>query len=91
MNKQELEKAYCNAINSIRNIEHKIKLLKKTLEEDSKLFREGLAEDSDYNDGVKAFLNHYIGVFNKLFKSNIEPTLETKVFVVDFGEENKDD
>lgn len=91
MNKQELEKCCDRLSKQINNFRIRINRLKKHLENDSSLFKKGLADDSEYNQGCMNFLNHYIEVCNKLFGFNLEPIINTKVYTLNFTYEGDND
>lgn len=95
MNKKELEmlnnrlnKEIKVLLSNVNILQKRINHLKNHLETDSSLFRNGLADNSEYNKGCMNFLNHYMEVCNKLFNFNLEPIINTKVFTIKFSEED---
>lgn len=88
MNKKELEECCDRLSKQLNDTMVRINKLKKHLENDSSLFKKGLADDSEYNQGCMNFLNHYMEVCNKLFNFNLEPIINTKVFTIKFSEED---
>lgn len=87
MNKKELEECCDRLSKQINDARLRINKLKKHLESDSLLFKKGLADDSEYNQGCMNFLNHYMEVCNKLFGFDLEPIINTKVFTITFSDE----
>jgi hypothetical protein len=85
MEKKELEKLYEKEWSQNQQYSLKLIKLKRKLTEESAIFRDGLAEETDYNAGVEMTLNFIIDYLNHLFNLNIPTCIDTKTFTIDFN------
>lgn len=90
MTKQQLEEAY-NRLSKERDIfDENRYYIQKELKELVDVFNSDIAEESDYNKGIKEFLKELVPLLNKGFKLNIpeiKPEKECKIMIFKGGQD----
>ena len=74
--KAELKRDVEELLNERAWLKGGIRIIKKHLNETAEMFRSGMAEDSQHNNGIKATVDHFIRVVNERLTDKHETPIE---------------